>query len=107
MENASAAFLTAVQQSMHAIRIALGIGVVDPKRLTCAERRQHSGWLRRNKENAAILALATQGVAIKDIVRRTGRSRKLVRQVVRGSRMDVFRSRMRSLDPFIEQLETA
>jgi hypothetical protein len=29
-------------------------------------------------------------VAIKDIVRRTGRSRKLVRQVVRGSRMDVF-----------------
>jgi transposase len=107
MENASAAFLTAVQQSMHAIRIALGIGIVDPKRLTRAERRQHSGWLRRKNENAAILALATQGVAIKDIVRRTGRSRKLVRQVVRGSRMDVFRSRMHSLDPFIEQLETA
>jgi transposase len=47
MENASAAYLTAVQQSKHAIRIALGIGIVDPKRLTRAERRQHSGWLRR------------------------------------------------------------
>jgi transposase len=80
---------------------------VDPKRLTCAERHQHSGWLRREKENTAILALAKQGVAVKEIVRRTGRSRKLVRQVIRGGRTDIFRSRMSSLDPFIEQLGAA
>ena len=70
MENASAAFLTAVQRSMQAVRKAVGIDVVDPMVLSCAERRQHSGWLRREEENAAILALAKQGVAIKEIVRR-------------------------------------
>jgi transposase len=41
MENASAAFLTAVQRSMVAIRKAVGTGVVDPASLTAAERRQH------------------------------------------------------------------
>ena len=105
MENASAAFLAAVQQSMQALRSVLGASAVDPKRLTRAERLQHAGWLRREKENAAILALARQGVAIKDIVRRTGRSRKVVRQVLRGGRTDIFRSRMSSLEPFIEPLE--
>ena len=93
MENASAAFLTAVQRSMQAVRKAVGTDVVDPQVLSCAERRQHSGWLRREEENAAILALAKQGVSIKDIVRRTGKSRGLVRQIVRGARTDVFRSR--------------
>ena len=107
MENVSAAFLTGVQQSMPAIRTALGARVIDPKLLTCAERRQHAGWLRREEENARILTLAKQGVAIKEIVRCTGRSRKLVRQVVRGGRADVFRSRMSSLDGFVEDLEGA
>jgi transposase len=107
MENASAAFLTAVQQSMQVLRSVLGTGGVDPKRLTCAERRQHDGWLHREQENAAILALAKQGITIKGIVRRTGRSRKLVRQVLRGGRTDIFRSRASSLEPFTEQLETA
>jgi transposase len=86
MENASAAFLTAVQRSMQVIRKALGANVIDPAHLSCAERRQHSGWLRREEENAAILALAKQGMAIKEIVRRTSKSRGLVRQVVRGGR---------------------
>jgi transposase len=107
MENASAAFLTAVQQSMRAIRSVLGTDVVDPDRLTCAERRQHAGWLRREQENAAILALAKEGMGIKEIVRRTRRSRKLVRQVLRGGRTDIFRSRMNSLEPFLAHLETA
>jgi transposase len=107
MENASAAFLTAVQQSIQSLRCVLGTGEVDPKQLTCAEHRQHDGWLRRKKENAAILALARQGVAIKEIVRRTKRSRKLIRQVLRGRRTDIFRSRASCLDPFITQLETA
>jgi transposase len=107
MENASGAFLTAVQRSMQAIRTAVGAGVVDPALLSCAERRQHDGWLRRQEENAVILALAGQGIAIKEIVRRTGKSRGIVRQVVRGGRADVFRGRMNSLDPFTKQLETA
>lgn len=107
MENASAAFLTAVQQSMQILCSVLGTGGIDPKQLTCAERRQHDGWLRREKENAALLALTRQGVAIKEIVRRTGRSRKLVRQVLRGGRTDIFRSRTSSLEPFIAQLEAA
>ncbi len=105
MENASAAFLTAVQHSMQKARAAVGSHVVDPAALTCAELRQHSGWLRREEENAAILALAKQGVALKEIVRLTGKSRGLVRQVVRGGRKDIFRSRLSSLDPFLKQLD--
>jgi hypothetical protein len=46
-------------------------------------------------------------VAIKDIMRRTDKSRGLVRQMVRGGRADIFRSRMSSLDPFLTQPETA
>jgi transposase len=107
MENASAAFLNAVRRSMHAIRKAVGVGAVDPASLTAAERRQHSGWLLREAENASILALAAQGVAIKEIMRRLDKSRGLVRQVVRGARTDMFRSRMSSLDPFLTRLETA
>jgi transposase len=105
MENASAAFLTAVQRSMQTVRQAVGVNVVDPMVLTCAERRQHSGWLRREEENTAILALAKQGMSIKEIVRQIGKSRGLVRQVVRGGRTDVFRNRLGSLDPFLKQLD--
>ncbi|HEX7562430.1 MAG TPA: ISL3 family transposase [Bradyrhizobium sp.] len=105
MENASAAFLTIVQRSMQTIRKAIGNGVVDPALLSSAELRQHAGWLRREKENAAITALTKQGVAIKEIVRQTGHSRGLVRQVVRGGRTDVFRNRTSSLEPFLTQLD--
>jgi transposase len=107
MENASAAFLSAVRRSMAAIGKAVGVGTVDPASLSAAERRQHAGWLRREAENANILVLSAQGVAIKEIMRRTDKSRGLVRQVVRGARADIFRSRMSSLDPFLTQLETA
>ena len=100
MENASAAFLGAIKQSMRMIRKAFGAGVVDPALLTSAETRQYDGWVRREGENAAVLALAKAGVPIKEIVRRTGKSRGIVRQIVRGGRTDVFRSRMSSLDPF-------
>lgn len=107
MENASTAFLTAVQRSMVTIRKTVGAGIVDPAALSAAERHQHAGWLRREAENADILALSAQGVAIKEIMRRTDKSRGLVRQVVRGGRHDIFRSRMSSLDPFLAHLETA
>jgi transposase len=75
MENASAAFVTCVQRSMVAIRKAVGAGTVDREALSAVERRQHTGWLRREAENADILALWAQGVAIKEIMRRTDKSR--------------------------------
>lgn len=59
--------------------------------MTAAERRQHDGFLRRQDANAIIRRLAEAGTAIKEIVRTTGHSRKLVREDVRGGRTDVFR----------------
>ena len=38
-------------------------------------------------------------------MRLTGKSRGLVRQVVRGGRKDIFRSRVSSLDPFLKRLD--
>lgn len=51
------------------------------------------------------MALAKDGVTIKEIVRRTGHSRGLVRQVLRGHREDIFRSRESSLEPYLEWLD--
>jgi transposase len=104
MENASAAFLQAVRQSMRAIRRALAAGTVDPDLLTSAQRRQYEGFLRREADNAVIRHAAGAGMSIKEIVRRTGHSRKVVRDVIRGGRTDVFRVRVSSLEPFLERL---
>jgi transposase len=95
MENASAAFLQAVRRSMRSIRRALAAGTVDPDLLTSAQRRQYEGFLRREADNAVIQRAARVGMSIKEIVRRTGHSRKVVLDVVRGSRTDVFRVRRR------------
>jgi transposase len=97
MENASGAFLDAVKKSMPSIRQALGAISINPTLLTCAERLQYEGFLRREEANAAIRALANDGTPIKEIVRRTGCSRRVVRGIVRGERSDVFRVRMSSL----------
>jgi len=105
MENASAAFVGMVKQSMRSIRKAFGTGRVDPAQLTSAELRQYDGWVRREDENAVVLTLAEAGVSIKEIARRMSRSRLIVRQIVRGGRTNVFRSRTNSLGPFIERLE--
>ena len=105
MENASAAFLDAVRRSMTSIRSAIGATTIDPELLTRAEKLQYDGYLRREETNAAILKFAGQGVAIKDIVRRTGYSRKLVRQVIRGERVDVFRVRQSSLEAYLPLLD--
>ena len=107
MENASAAFLDAVRRSMPQIREALGARGVDPDVLICAERRQYDGFLRRERTNADILRLAQTGTSIKQIARQTGHRRKLVRQVVRGGRTDIFRVRISSLEPFLSRLDAA
>ncbi len=105
MENASAAFLDAVRKSMRAIRKALSAGTINPTLLTCAERLQYEGFLRREETNAVVKKLADEGIPIKEIVRRSGRSRKLVRCVLRGERTDVFRVRQSSLEPYLPFLD--
>jgi hypothetical protein len=57
------------------------------------------------RRNATIMALAKNAVPLKEIVRRTAHSRKLVRQVSRGESTDVFRTRQSTLDahlPFLD-----
>ena len=105
MENASRSFLDAVRKSMRQIRTVIGATTIDPKLLTAAERLQYEGYLRREETNAAILSLSKNGLPIKQIVRQTGHSRKLVRQVIRGERHDVFRTRQSSLDQHLPWLD--
>lgn len=105
MENASHAFLDAVRKSMRQIRNAVGAMAIDPALLSAAERLQYEGYLRREEANAAVFALAKEGVAIKEIVRRTGHSRGLVRQILRGLRNDVFRVRESSLEGYLPWLD--
>ena len=104
MENASAAFLDAVRQSMRAIRQVLGSTIIDPALLTSAERIQYDGFQRRQDSSQAIKALAASGKSIKEITRSTGRSRKLVRSVLRGGDGDVFRCRSWMLEPHTPML---
>jgi transposase len=105
MENASRAFLDAVRKSMRQIRAAIGAATINPDLLTAAERIQYEGYLRREDTNAVILGLAKDEVAIKEIVRRTGQSRGLVRKVLRGQRADVFRVRESSLELYLPWLD--
>jgi transposase len=105
MENASRAFLDCVRKSMRQIRKTLGATRINPKLLTAAERLQYQGYLRREQTNTVIMAFAKDGATIKEIVRRTGHSRGLVRQVLRGQRNDVFRSRESSLETYLEWLD--
>lgn len=105
MENASQAFLAAVRGAMRPIREAMDAGDIDPMLLTCAERLQYEGFLRRQEADRAIRVLADAGASIKAIVRATGYSRKLVRQVVRGGQADVFRVRTSSLEPWLPLLD--
>lgn len=105
MENASRAFLDAVRKSMRQVRAAIGAAIINPDLLTAAERLQYEGYLRREDANGAILRMAKDGIAINEIVRRTGHSRGLVRRTLRGERTDVFRSRESSLELYLPWLE--
>lgn len=105
MENASSAFVDAVRRSMGKIRTAIGAATINPDLLTAAERLQYEGYLRREETNAAILELTKAGIPIKEIVRRTGHSRGLIRRILRGQRSDVFRVRESSLELYLPWLE--
>jgi transposase len=105
MENASQAFLDAVRKSMRQVRAAIGATVVNPELLTAAEKLQYEGFQRREETNAVILAMTKEGATIKQIVRRSGYSRGLVRKVLRGQRSDVFRIRSSSLDAYLPWLD--
>jgi transposase len=104
MENASHAFLDAVAKCMRPIRAALG-ATIDPALLTAAERLRYESYRRREDANAVVLELSKGGLAIKEIVRRTGFSRGLVRNVLRGQRADIFRTRQSALDPHLPWLD--
>lgn len=106
MENASAAFLDAVRKSMRLIRSVIGATTINPDLLTRAERLQFEGFQRREETNAAIMAMQKEGVPIVQIAKRVGHSRILVRQVLRGGRTDVFRTRESSLDAHLPMLDT-
>ena len=106
MENSSRAFLDAVGKSMRDIRRAVGSHTIDPQLLTCAEKLQYEGYLRRRETNEAIQELSKKGVSIRQIVKQTGHSRKLVRDVLRGQRLDVFRTRPTSLDSWLPWLHS-
>lgn len=99
------AFLDAVRRWMRQIRSAVGAMIIKPELPTAAERLQYEGYLHREETNAVILALSKDGVAIKEIVRRTGHSRGTVRRVLRGERSDVFRTRETSLEAYLPWLD--
>jgi transposase len=105
MENASRAFLDAVGKSMRQIRKAIGAARIDPRLLTYAEKLQYEGFQRREETNASIFSLSHEGVAIREIARRTGYSRGLIRKILRGQRSDIFRTRPSSLDPYLPWLD--
>lgn len=79
LENASTAFLAAVQQSMPGIRKAIGTKTPDPKLLTATERLQYEGFQRRQQTNRMVRPMVGDNIPIKCIVRLTGLSRGLVR----------------------------
>ncbi len=105
MENASRSFLDAVRFSMRQVREVVGAATINPALLTAAERIQYEGYLRREEADAAIRALSQAGMPIRQIVRRLGHSRKVVREVLRGERSDMFRVRQSSLEAHLPWLD--
>ncbi|SCX35296.1 Transposase [Agrobacterium rosae] len=82
MENASRAFIDAVRKSMRQIRTAIGSATINPDLLTAAERI--ISGISHEKTRTPHSGLGQVRVAIKEIVRRTGHSRGLVRRVLVG-----------------------
>ena len=89
---------------MRSIREVLSATVINLSLLTCAERIQYDGFLLRQDTNRTIKALAASRMPIKKISRQTGRSRNLVRSVLRDGDGDVFRCRSNILAPYLVRL---
>lgn len=106
MENDSRGFLEAVRRSMRQVREVVGAATINPALLTAAERIQYEGYLRRQETDAGIRALAEAGVPIRRICQRLGHSCRVVRAVLRGERMDIFRVRQSSLEACSPWLDT-
>lgn len=104
MENCSSAFLGVIRNSMRDIRRVVGTGRLDAEVMTAVERNQYEGWRRRAAANAVITGLVKAEVPIKEIMRRTGRSRKCVRAIARGDQSEVFRPRASTLDGHLDWL---
>ncbi len=104
MENCSSAFLGVVRNSMRDIRRVVGMRRIDPKVMTAVERNQYEGWRHRSSANAVIMDMVKAEVLIKEIMRRTGRSRECVRAIARGDRGEMFRPRASSLDGHLDWL---
>ena len=86
------------------IRKAFGSRAIHPGLLTGAERLLYEGFLRRQQTNSTVRRMAGDGLPIKQIVRMTGLSRNLVRQIRRGEREDAFRLRQSRLEPWLPWL---
>jgi hypothetical protein len=71
----------AVRSVLGPIRRVLGTGTIDPELLSAAERLQCKGYFCRREESRTIRTMTLKGTSIKGMVRSTGRSRKLVRDV--------------------------
>ena len=84
---------------------AISAATINPELLTSAERLQYDSYVRREETNAVISDLAKDGLPIKAIVRRTGHSRKLVRDALRGQRTEIFRARQSSIEPYLPWLD--
>ena len=104
LDNCGKAFLAAVRRSMPDIRKAFDSRAIDPGLLMGAERLLHEGLLRRQQTNSTVRRMAGDSLPIKQIVRMTGLSRNLVRQILRGEREDAFRLRQSSLEPWLPWL---
>jgi hypothetical protein len=82
---------------MRQIRTIISATKIDLKLLTAADRLQYEGYLRREETNAAILARRAAYRSSRSCVRQAI-ARKLVRQIIRGERNDVVRTRQSSSD---------
>jgi hypothetical protein len=78
---------------------------IDQLALQAGPRKTVRSQGRRARSSRGILALSKSGIPIKQMVRQTGRSRKLVRQAIRGERTDVFRTWQSSLDLHLPWLD--
>ena len=103
LDNCDEAFLAAVRRSTPDIRKVFGSRAIDPELLTGAERL-YEGFQRRQQTNLTVQRMAGDGVPIKQIVRMTGLSHNLVRQILRGEREDAFRLRLSSLEQWLPWL---